>query len=488
MSEALEAAMGEEAWIAMKRAADMAQKAAAVREVYRDTKSLYRRVGSSLSRAHRTGKKMVSFGKRLRDDIRAGEAAFGLRKKRRTVRRGAKRPPPRKRGPRGTTRSKYPGQKRLVPYTVARRSRAFRKARKVTSKVSSFAKRHFDDYGTITRDHACYLGFETHGSVDRVWNILGEAVTKAILAKIKIFPRSYDEALSFTGYSYDRLSLWYKRVNYPSAADENVEQIISFGPTTTFEGLSALVSASMKGQADADPTVAPNTDTVARFLDHCLIFNSANSDYQRIYIRDIGESVIKLGAVQKIRLQNVTPNDGGGKELDVTGTNPLNGRKYVFNNHRAKIISTVQETHPQYDFFGLITDRGVNPGYQPATEDDPLNHPPAANQVFTNCKESVKIGMKAGGMKHENTSFTMTHKLRTFVERIYYAGFDKGSWGGCTWFAFERNYRQGSGATEDQIIIGFNRELSMSAHCQFKTQKSMLKHYDNTDLGDLATP
>lgn len=453
----------------------MASKAAAIREAYRDVKSLYKRGRSSLSRARRTRKKMGSFGKRVRDDIRYGESALGLRKKPRKAIR------PVKRGPRrGTTsRGKRP------TYSVARSSRAFRKARKVTSKVSSFAKRHFDDYGTITRDHACYLGFETHGSVDRVWNILGEAVGKAILAKVKMYPRSYDEVLD---WNYETLTLGFKRVNYPLGADELVSVVKTLAVTDTYESFCAVLSAEMKLQADADPAVAPNTDTVARYLDSVIIETAPSGRRYTVKIDDVGESVIKLGATQKIRLQNVTPNDAGGKELDVTGTNPLNGRKYVFNNHRAKLISKLQETHSQYDFFGLVTDRGVNPGYQPATEDDPLNHPPAANQVFTNCKESVKIGMKAGGMKHENTSFTMTHKLRTFVERIYYAGFDKGSWGGCTWFAFERNYRQGSGATEDQIIIGFNRELAMSAHCQFKTQKSMLKHYDNTDLGDLATP
>jgi hypothetical protein len=460
------------------KGAKILAKTRAAYDAYKDVKAGARRAARSLSSARMGVKRTASgvrkgirqFGHALARDVGLRRPYAGGRAKSGPMTRGG--------GFLKITPSK--------PYSVAKKSKKFRKAKKVTKAKGVFAKRHFDDYGTITRNHALYVGFQSHGSYNRVWDILGEAVTKQILAKMKVYPRSYAETMGDTT-QFNRLKLTFKRVS-AYGIDEEAANTIFFGPTTTFEVLATAVADQMQAHATADGTVAPNSDTVARYLHEAVAYNDASADYSRLVIKDIGDSMINLMVNQKIRLQNISLNDSGTKDLDVVGINPLSGRKYVFTNQAAKLIDTMQKTHTALDFLaqgrgtGGFND-GVIPGNHPADGDSVFANIPPANQLFTNCKATAPISMAAGGMKHETTSFKMSGKLSTLVERIYYAGFDKGSWGGLTWFGFVRNYRQGSGATADQLSVGFNRDVHMMASCKFKVQKSMLKHYDNTDMG-----
>ena len=92
--------------------------------------------------------------------------------------------------------------------------------------------------------------------------------------------------------------------------------------------------------------------------------------------------------------------------------------------------------------------------------------------------------MGAGGVKVERTAFKMKHKLSTLIERIYYNQYDKGSFGGCTFFALERRTRSVTGTS--RVKISFDRAVHMSAHCKLALKKTMLKHYDNNAIGAIA--
>jgi hypothetical protein len=219
-----------------------------------------------------------------------------------------------------------------------------------------------------------------------------------------------------------------------------------------------------------------------------------------VIIKDIGESMVIFQASQLIKLQNLTPNDAGNSDLDVVGTNPISGMKYEFKNHRAKLVSEIQALTTLaadgssvaaglYDVLqSNSTTTGVIPGMKILHPDDRFVHPPKARQVFTNCSGATGVSMAPGAFKSERTSFIMKQKMSTFIERIYYGGYDKGNWGGVTWFGFEKTHRTvGSTALElNPVKIGFNRELMMSASVSLKTQKGMLKHYDNTSLGAIG--
>jgi len=380
----------------------------------------------------------------------------------------------------------YTAAKRKGP-TSAKKQGSFKKAKKIRTAPSKFAKRHYDDYGSLERDHCAYIGFQRHGCKDRMWSIIGEALTKALLAKLKIYPRSYDEPLTdlaATGDNIDRLELTFKRVSVPGGVESEADEVISFTDSTTFEGLSALVATALKDRAER----TNDTDQdYASYPISAYWYKSANHD-NGVTVRDIGESIVELYATQVITVKNLTPNDGGTSDLDVVGVNPIHGKKYEFNNFRPKLIDTIEQQNAFLGAFYAVDDTtGINtalaiPGVGNA--DNMVAHPPVPRQLFTNCARATPISMGAGGVKTERTTFKMKHKLSTLIERIYYNQYDKGSFGGCTFFAFERKTRSVTG--ESRVKISFDRALHMSAHCKLAVKKTMLKHYDNNAIGAIA--
>jgi len=368
-------------------------------------------------------------------------------------------------------------------YKVKSSKKKFRKARKPIKDKGRFAARNYDDYGTIERDHSLWLGFQHHGSLDRLYDIIGESVAKSILARLKIYPRSYDEPLSTP--DYDTCDLTFTRINGLTGTDDTVGAAVTIHGSS-FKTMGNVIGNQLQYYADSSPSATHS----ARYLSQIDVYNAADDSKAKMQIKDVGESIVSVKVRQKIRFQNITKNIDGNVNLDQAGLNPLRGRKYVFANYRPKLIGEIQKLSTDYDSFQVATPVNGAPGIgvMPASgslpADDPVGHPPIAKQLFTNCKASAAISMPAGCMKNEYTSFTMTHKMKTLIERIYFTIYDKGAFGGCTWFGLEKSNRQAkpSGATnDDRIAVGFNREVHMYGKCKFAVQKSMLKHYDATD-------
>ena len=379
-------------------------------------------------------------------------------------------------------------KKKRAPFkrkrTSTKKQGSFKKAKKIRTTPSKFAKRHYDDYGSLERDHCAYIGFQRHGCKDRMWSIIGEALTKALLAKIKIYPRSYTEPLSYSD-NYDRIQFGFKRVAVPGGAENEVYQDVSFTASTTFEALADLVTAVVKQHAERDD----DADMLyAYYPFEAVFYNSASADHNRLRVADLGESIIELYANQVITIKNLTPNDGGTSDLDVVGVNPIHGKKYEFNNFRPKLIDAIERENADLGAFYEVDDTtGLNtamamPGVVNA--DHIIAHPPAPRQLFMNCARATPVSMGAGGVKTERTTFKMKHKLSTLIERIYYNQYDKGSFGGCTFFAFERKTRSVTG--ESRVKISFDRALHMSAHCKLAVKKTMLKHYEGNKILAIA--
>lgn len=368
--------------------------------------------------------------------------------------------------------------------TSTKKQGAFKKAKKIRTTPSKFARRHYDDYGSLERDHCAYFGFQRHGSKSRMWSIIGEAMTKALLTQIKVYPRSYNEPL-FDVTNYDTLQIGFKRVSVPGGAENELYKNISFTPATTFEGFAEDITNEIKAAAER---TGDTDDDYAYYPYKATFYNATDEDHSRVMIRDIGESMIELYANQTITIKNLTPNDGGTSDLDVVGVNPITGKKYEFNNFRPKLIDTIEYTNSELGAFYEVDDiTGVNTSFAipgSANQDHMIAHPPVPRTLFTNCARSANVFMSAGGVKKESTTFKMKHKLSTLIERIYYNQYDKGQFGGCTFFAFERKSRSVTG--ESRVKISFDRALHMSAYCKLKVKKTMLKHYENTALGAIA--
>jgi hypothetical protein len=285
---------------------------------------------------------------------------------------------------------------------------------------------------------------------------------------------------------YNNLYFRFKRVSVPGGVEDD-SQVVSLpiSSSTSFEELAAAVTGALSARAER---VNDADNLYAYYPYEAHWYNSNDSDAHKIICRDLGEAVVELYATQVITVKNLTPNDGGTSDLDVVGVNPIHGKKYEFNNFRPKLIDTIERENAFLGAFYEVDDaNGINtalaiPGV--ANADNIIAHPPVPRQLFTNCARATPIAMGAGGVKTERTTFKMKHKLSTLIERIYYNQYDKGSFGGCTFFAFERKTRSVTG--ESRVKISFDRALHMSAHCKLAVKKTMLKHYDNNAIGAIA--
>jgi hypothetical protein len=396
------------------------------------------------------------------------------------------------------TRKKKPATRKRKR-TSTKKKGSFKKAKKISKKPVKYVTRHYDDVGLLSRDFANYIGFQRHGSMDRLWTIIGEAVAKQICARLRWYPRSYDEvvpAITKPGQDRAEISLTYKRVTVPGG--ENLAapaaSVIAITPTTTFEMFAYDVSKDLRVMANRDTA----GDTFyAYYLDEIKIEKKSTDDPIIIEIKDVGDTMIDVYCNQVIHVQNMTKNDEGTDALDVVGTNPIIGKKYEFNNMAPKLIGQIKDTHTGYEEFQRSDDpatslflptpgvpSALNRGVQDfsstlvANEDDPISHPPQPRQLFINCSKCTPVSLAPGGRKTESTFFKMHNSMAKIVERMYYNEYDKGSFGGYTLFAFERKIRTVGG--NNPVKLAFDRAVHMGAHVTFKVKKSMLKHYEKT--------
>ena len=172
-------------------------------------------------------------------------------------------------------------------YKVRTSRKKFRKSRKPIVDKGKFVSRNYDDYGTVEKDFTMYVGFQHHGSRGRLYDIIGEAVTKAFLAKLKIYPRSYDEVLFSQDYS--RVSLYFKRVKATGVADTETTVTHDIHGVS-FKSLAFNVALSIEQQADGSTSVAPTVDSVARYLSRIVMWNDTATDNARMEIADVGDA------------------------------------------------------------------------------------------------------------------------------------------------------------------------------------------------------
>ena len=71
-------------------------------------------------------------------------------------------------------------------------SRRFPKGR-APSLSTKFVKRHYDDYGAISRNHSLWTGFQTHGSRTRLAQIASEAILRALMSRVELHPSAWSE-------------------------------------------------------------------------------------------------------------------------------------------------------------------------------------------------------------------------------------------------------------------------------------------------------
>ena len=383
-------------------------------------------------------------------------------------------------GRRGVRRVKAPPKRSAFKPTGPVRAtfgKKFRKGKK--PKVNSkFTKRHFDDFGTAERDHTLYAGFQTHGSMSRVCNIYAEALVRYLLSTIGIRPATYDEIVctNYTGTEHDVLDHLYfgfKSIDDQTGADSETNATITV-IGETFESICDSLATSIESKL-----ASGQYPTYARFYKQI-----GGTNIMMKELRDLEGGKLTVYVKQVIRIQNLTPNDAGGTDMDVTGTNPIQGKIYDFTT-TPLLRPSVQAAHPDLDTFqDHRLDTGVNllADSSATGSGGVLGHPPNAAELFTNCRKVASVRISAGANKYKTTLYSFKGSLVDFMKRFKYGDKERALGGGITYLGFENAFRSG----QDKVKIAFNRELSMSAHYQVLRKKPMLRHYEQNDMGDTA--
>ena len=366
---------------------------------------------------------------------------------------------------------------RKTPGVAATFGTKFRKGKrpKVNTKMT---KRHYDDYGIFTRDHALYFGMQTHGSQQRLCRIYGEALTRFLLSKVGIRPTSYDEicVADAAGTANDlikTMALHMKSIDDTNGGDTLVFNSFNL-VGQTFQQVAEGVGDFINSQLD-----------LGQFPNKAYFYKTygAEGDILHTIVEDLEYGKVTVTAKQVIRIQNLTPNDAGTTATDVTGTNPIQGKIYDFTT-QPLLRSGLQETHSDLDTFQSHGDSTTGyyalPNSGSTASGGILGHPPNAGELFKNCAKVANVRIDAGHNKFKTTTFKFTGNLVDFVKRFNHNHNERNLGGGITWFGFEQAFRSGA----DQIKIAFNRELSMSAYYATPKKVPMLRHYEQTDLGD----
>lgn len=427
-------------------------------------------------RAYRTGSRFVK-----KNPFTAGTlAGYGLEKVRfgKKKKRKLSRPLP------GPVKKQKTSFKPTAGYHISDTSIPFRKGSK-PNLSTKYIKRHYDDYGSIERNHSLWIGFQTHGCRERIMQIASEAMLRALLSRVDYYPSVYEQVFPDNG-SLQALKIRWTYTNLDDGTLAGTDRTYSLGGNTFEQVANSIRSDWM----DEQTVVSQGVPTRAVFYRNDN--TSASSETLRVIreIEDIDKMKLKLFAKQGIHVQNLTPNDAGSSNLDVTGTNPIQGKIYEFTTPprlREQVAESYSDARALQDH---LDDDGVRWLNNSAITDVDgiLGHPPPAGGLFTNCRKVANVAIGAGMMKHKNTLFTFKGTVLEFSQkfRVKRLNFTEGQpykkhGGGICWFGLEQKFRAGP----DLVKIGFNRELSMIGRAEFARQRPMLRHYEQTDIGDI---
>lgn len=358
----------------------------------------------------------------------------------------------------------------------------FRKPRKVKKKpLKNMVRRKFDDNGVISKQRCVWLGVHHHVSYARLYDIIGEAVLKALMEKAKIYIRHYDEGVSDTIGS---VNLYFKRVNTANGTDElegsGAANSINVTPGMTFAQLATSVSDLIQLRASGGSPGGGGYYLYNIHLDR--MGSNAIMDCQ---LTEVDCAKLEVYCQREVTLQNITSTDDAppaeaGQTTDLN-TNPLVGKQYKFYEPVPKVYDEIKSKFPGVDFFQSYTpnDAGLASTGDHG-EDSLLSHPVEAKNFFCNAKKEGGIYLAPGKFKKEKITFSFKGTLKQFVLKnpINAAGqlynYTVEPVGGCTLFAFEQQLRHGD---KVHVSLGVNVQTNMQAKLTPVMPKRILKHY-----------
>jgi hypothetical protein len=307
-----------------------------------------------------------------------------------------------------------------------------------------------------------YVGINDCYKRDAIWEAMADALLRPILAKeCKFYPLQDTDTIG--GLNNQALGpkrvivFGYKRVNGVSGAElkrdgfetdfiMSKSRVDLYG--ATYDAMRTQMSASLKHWADADVDldVTPALDAVAYFPHMYSTVSDVTTTASAAKVtlissfEHVGDTSIDLIFSQKTMFVNRTRAEGGdvvGDNLDRLGTNPIKGKLYQFNNATPRILDHVDMSVAFKTSIQSDPATGMDKYTSTDAADSHLAHPLSSKFWLKNCSKESNIMLNPGQTKSHATMYKLKGKLSTLIERFYFAGFDKGTFGQSSLFMFD---------------------------------------------------
>jgi len=400
--------------------------------------------------------------------------------------------PPRKPGKRPGRVAKRTTTRRLAksgPTGKRKRTTPKKKVKKVKKKsgVKKNVSVRYETHGLIQRDNVSYFGFQSTGGLDELFKIACEGVMRSLLRKFRIQVQNPDQVLSITQSvpSVDQFRIFSRKRDYSDGTDDgDVNDTIDL-TSATYKTLVTQFATAMRTRAEA-----------GYFPYYMLAFNNAGTAASNEVMRDakFGQAKISLGTAVKIKMRNITPNDGDGTDRFALDTNPLQGRLYKFAGDVPRTRETVYDS--EVTTFSKFHDRqavtGVCFGPQRNASGNHTGAPDAASaimgdgkilsspiangkMIWSNCVSTHPISMQPGqGLVHA-MKYSFNGTFVKFLQKFNSLQFTLPNVGTCHWLGLEQTYKQKKKAASgsetadghDHVVVEYDLDTRVSAGCAF---------------------
>jgi hypothetical protein len=431
------------------------------------------------------------------------------------------------RGPRGKQvirkRTGFP-KRQPVKRTSSKRKRLgtrgkFKKPKKLRKIGTKYHKHRYEQEGTCNAGtHYMYVNVNSCFKRTAIWDAMADALLRPILAReFKFRPQQDTDKIGNIRADDEPCMLYFdfKRVNGVSGAETKYFAFTGTGAegTTasdvalvrcrldvddvTYDVMRTRMSFMLQDFADAGPSsgllgsnlatsVAPASDSVAYFpcKYHVGVYKGTEAASARTRLtrsfEHLADTMIDLKFAQKIMFVNRTLAEGGGTQGEFTdrlGTNPLKGKLYQFNHSAPRLNDHVDVS----DAFRLAiqgdTADGIDKINLNASADTHLSHPLSAKFWLKNCAKETDIMLQPGATKSLSTVHAIKGRLSTLIERFYFSGFDKGTFGACSMFMFDMVHKS------DQFpALTYKRSCLVQSAGQLKSPKLYVPDFEAATL------
>ena len=328
----------------------------------------------------------------------------------------------------------------------------------------------YDDHDLFTADNAMYLYAQDFGSSDRALLIGVQAIVKAALATLHIYPSS-PKYLITTGSPDNELQINFRRTSGVDPSHESHSDQVTVN-NVTFEVVCANLFVFFKANAQVGY--------------YPFSFRFEGGDRGNEY-RSLGDSIITMTASTTWQIQNTTVSDERTDDRSAfnTTSNPLKGKIY-------RTRGFVPYVRP-----GIVRDQTAAVGFHesPAEgisrpvaigDDNYMNHPPVGTTFFRHCTSSQNVKLQAGSIMPIRSYFRTKMTIINFFKNVI-VGEAHGEaqqpnmFGTCTVLALEQAMRS---VGDESVRVGVNREITMKAHVRLKTKVPTIHSYKSTGVLD----